>query len=109
MKSENSGTIHSSQINVQLQTAGQQSGTGAAVPKTLVMLLTKHMYESTLSLSRSACVVIRLVRGCRRTCVPVISHCIASHSITLSRVHVPCCEHLTASPSGTAELLKHVL
>ena len=61
MKSENSVTIHSSQITAQLQAAGQQSGTGAAVPKTLVMSLTKHMCESILSLSRSACVVIRFV------------------------------------------------
>ena len=77
MRSESSGTIHSSQINAPLQTAGQQNGIGAAVPKTLEMSLTKHMCESTLSLSRSACAVIRPVVECRRTCVPATS--IASH------------------------------
>lgn len=60
MRSENSETILSNKISAQAQTAEQQSEIGAAVPKTLVMLLTKPMCESTLSLSRSAFVVISM-------------------------------------------------
>lgn len=61
MRSKNSGTILSNKISAQLQTAEQQSGIGAAVPKTLVTLLTKPMCESTLSLSRNAFVVTRML------------------------------------------------
>lgn len=59
MKSGNSVTIHPNKTHAQLQAAEQQSEIGIVVPKTLVMLLTKPMCESILSLSRSACVVTK--------------------------------------------------